>query len=85
MMFVFGGNCYLRSYLTLKLFISYVILKKLRFQYFLSIACNKERNYIIDRVSVIPLYYIICLILLVFHPKIQNFIVWFKRRIIQRF
>ena len=56
-MFVFCGNCYLKSYLALKLFISYVILKKLRFQYFLSIACNKETKYIIDRVSVIPIYF----------------------------
>ena len=44
MMFVFCENCYLKSYLALNLFISYVILKKLRFQYFLSIACNKETN-----------------------------------------
>ena len=55
MMFVFCGNCYLRSYLALKLFTLYVILKKLRFQYFISIACNKERKYIIDRVSVITI------------------------------
>ena len=39
MMLVFCGNCYLRNYLVLKLFITYEILKKLRFQYFLSIAC----------------------------------------------
>ena len=41
----------------LKLFIPYVILKKLRFQYLLSIACYKETKYIyaIDCVSVIPI------------------------------
>ena len=55
MMLVFCGNCYLRSYLALKLFIPYVILKKLRFQYSLSIACYKEIKYIIDCVSVIPI------------------------------
>ena len=43
------------SYLFLKLFILYVILKKLRFQYFLSIACYKETKYIIECVSVIPI------------------------------
>ena len=53
-MFVFCGNCYLTSYLALKLFIPYVILNKLRFQYFLSILCYKETKYIIDCVSVIP-------------------------------
>ena len=46
-MFVYCGNCYLRSSLAFKLFIPYVILKKLRFQYFLSIACYKETKYII--------------------------------------
>ena len=57
MMFVFFcGNCYLR-YLALKLFVQYVIFKKLRFQSFLSIACNKETKYIIDRVSVIRIYF----------------------------
>ena len=56
MMFVFFcGNCYLRSYLPLKLFIPYVMLIKLRFQYFLSIPCYKETKYIIDCVSVIPI------------------------------
>ena len=54
MMFVFYGNCYLRSYLTFKLFIPYVILKKLRFQYFLSIACYRDTKYMNDCVSVIP-------------------------------
>ena len=44
MMLVFCGNCYLGSYSASKLFIPYVILKKLRFQYFLSIACYKETN-----------------------------------------
>ena len=51
----FGGNCYLRSYLAIKLFIPYVILKKLRYQYFLSIACYKDTKNIIDCVSVIPI------------------------------
>ena len=57
MMFVFCGNCYSRSYLALplNLFIPYVILKKLRCQYFLSIACYKETKFIIDYVSVIPI------------------------------
>ena len=55
MMFVFCGNCFLRSYLGLKLFIPYAILKKLRFQYFLSIVCYKETKYIIDCASVIPI------------------------------
>ena len=31
------------------------MLKKLGFQYFLSIACNRETKYIIDCVSVIPI------------------------------
>ena len=39
------------------LIISYVILKKLRLQYYLSIACNKDTKFIIDRVSVIPIYF----------------------------
>ena len=55
MMFVYSGKCYLRSYLALKLFIPYEIVKKLRFQYFLSIACYKETRYITDCVSVIPI------------------------------
>ena len=50
MMFAFCGKCYLRSYLASKLFIPYVILKKLRFQYFLSIAWYNETKYIIDYV-----------------------------------
>ena len=54
-MFAFCGKCYLRRYLASKLFIPYVILKKLRFQYFLSIAWNNETKYIIDYVSVIPI------------------------------
>ena len=57
MILVFCGNCYSRSYLALKLFIPYVLLKKLRFQYFLSIACYNGAKYIIDRVSVIPIYF----------------------------
>ena len=48
MMFDFCGNCYLRSYLDLKLFIPCVILKKLKFQYFLSIAWYNETKYEID-------------------------------------
>ena len=55
MKLVFFGNCYLRSYLALKLFIPYVILKKLRFQYFTSIACYNETKYIIDYVSLTPI------------------------------
>ena len=55
MILVFYGNCYVRSYLALKLSIPYVILKKLGFQYFLSIACYIETKYIIDCVSVIPI------------------------------
>ena len=53
--FFFCGNCYLRIYLAIKLFIPYVMLKKLRYQYFLSIACYKDKKYIIDCVSVIPI------------------------------
>ena len=55
MKLAFCRKCYLRSYLALKLFIPYVILKKLRFQYILSIACYYETKYIIDHVSVIPI------------------------------
>ena len=55
MMFVFCGNCYSRSYLALNLFIPHVILNKLRFQYFLFIACCKETKYIIDCLSMIPI------------------------------
>ena len=51
----FCGNCYLTSYLASKLFIPYVILKKLRFQYFLSIACYTERKFILECVPVIPI------------------------------
>ena len=56
-MYVFGLNCYLRGYLALKLLIPYVILKKLRFQYFLSITCYNatKLNFIIDCVSVMPI------------------------------
>ena len=56
-MFVFCENnyCYLRSYLALNLFIPYVILKKLRSQYFLSIGYYNETKYIIDCESVIPI------------------------------
>ena len=43
-MLVFCGNCYLRNYLAFKLFIPYAILKKLRFQYFLSIPCYKKKQ-----------------------------------------
>ena len=55
MMLAFCWKCYFRSYLALKLFIPYVILKKLRFQYFISSACYNETKYIIDYVSVIPI------------------------------
>ena len=55
MILVFCGNYYLGSYIAFKLFIPYVILKKLRFQYFLSSACYEERKFIIDCVSVIPI------------------------------
>ena len=36
-----------KLYVALKLFIPNVILKKLRFQYFLSIACHKDPKFII--------------------------------------
>ena len=55
MILVFCGNCYLRIYLALKLFIPYILLKKLISQYFLYIACYKEIKYLIDCVSVIPI------------------------------
>ena len=55
MMFDFCENCYLRSYLSLKLYILYVILEKRRFKYFLSIACYNETKYIINWVSMIPI------------------------------
>ena len=44
MMLVYSGNCHSKSYLALKLFIAYVILKTLRFQYFISVACYNEQN-----------------------------------------
>ena len=53
-MLVFCGNCYL-ALNPLKFFIPYVILRKLRFQYFLSIACYNETKYINDCVSAIPI------------------------------
>ena len=52
----FCGSCYLRSYnIAFKLFTTYLILKKLIFQYFLCIACYEETKFIIDCVSVIPI------------------------------
>ena len=78
MMFAFCGKCYLRSYLASKLFIPYVILKKLRFQYFLSIAWYNETKYIIDYVSCDTnwLTWAIFVFILMFHQEIKkNFIV----------
>ena len=55
MMLVFCGNCHSRSYLALKLFITHVILKILKFQYFISVACYNEQKLIIDYVFVISI------------------------------
>ena len=77
MMLTFCGKCYLRSYLALKLFIPDVIQNKLSFQYFISITCYNGTKYIIDNVSVIPTddFRFRFVLILVFHPQIQNFIV----------